>query len=60
MAEVRVDFRSAGLVAGDKLIFNIGGNKYLLNCVIHFGRPTLLVLWVGTHAEYDRINVKEL
>jgi mRNA interferase HigB len=60
MADVRRDFPSADLVGGDRLVFNIGGNKYRLVSLVHFGRPTLFLLWVGTHAEYDRINVKEL
>jgi len=60
MADVRRDFPSADLVGGEKLVFNIGGNKYRLVCLVHFGRPTLFVLWVGTHAEYDRINVRDL
>ena len=60
MADVRRDFPSADLVGGDRLIFNIGGNKYRLVCLVHFGRPTLFVLWVGTHSDYDRINVKDL
>ena len=60
MADVRRDFPTADLVDGDKLVFNIGGNKYLLVCLVHFGRPTLFELWVGTHSEYDRIVVKDL
>jgi len=60
MADVRQDFPSADFVGGDRLVFNIGGNKYRLVCLVHFGRPTLFVLWVGTHAEYDRINVRDL
>jgi mRNA interferase HigB len=60
LQDVRRDFGTVDLVGGDKLVFNIGGNKYRLVTLVHFGRPTLFVLWVGTHAEYDRIDVKKL
>jgi len=60
MSDVRTDFPAADLVDGDKLVFNIGGNKYRLVCLVDFGRPTLFVLWIGTHADYDRLNVKDL
>jgi mRNA interferase HigB len=60
MADVRRDFASADLVGGNKLVFNVGGNKYRLVCLISFGRPGLYVLWIGTHAEYDKLDVKQL
>ena len=55
LADVRNDYPSVDLV-GDKLIFNIKGNKYRLICKIEFGRPGLYIKWVGTHAEYDRLS----
>lgn len=45
---------------GDLLVFNIGGNKYRLVVLAVFGKDSIYILWVGTHAEYDRLNVKEL
>lgn len=63
LADVRVDYPKTDFVKannGDKLIFDIGGNKYRLVCRIEFGKPGLLILFVGTHAEYDRLTIKEL
>ena len=39
---------------GDKIVFNIGGNKYRLITVIHFNTGRLYVRHVLTHEEYDR------
>jgi mRNA interferase HigB len=43
-------------VGDNRVIFDLGGNKYRL--IVHvsyrFGRA--LVKFIGTHAEYDRIN----
>jgi mRNA interferase HigB len=36
-------------------IFDIGGNKFRLICMIDFQRQELSVRWVGTHAEYDKL-----
>ena len=63
LADVRRDYPSVDLVKGrkgDLLVFNIGGNDYRLICRIEFGEAPLFVLFVGTHAEYDRLNLKEL
>ena len=50
---ITVDF-----VGDNRVIFDLGGNKYRL--IVHvsyvFGR--VLVKFVGTHAEYDRIDPK--
>jgi len=51
MFGVSVDF-----VADNRVIFDIGGNKYRL--IVHVAYPykRVLVKFVGTHKEYDRIN----
>lgn len=43
-------------VADNRVIFDIGGNKFRL--IVHVSYPfrRVLVKFVGTHAEYDRIN----
>lgn len=50
--ELRETFRTADKV-GDKIVFNIGGNKYRLITVIHFNRGKVFVRDVLTHKEYD-------
>ena len=59
LADVRESYPSADLV-GDRLVFNIKGNKYRLVCRLRFGHPVMFVRWIGTHAEYDRIDVRDL
>ncbi len=51
--ELRAVFPSADKV-GDSIVFNIGGNKYRLICVVHFRRGKVYVRHVLTHAEYDK------
>lgn len=63
LADVRREYPATDLVKGrkgDLLVFNIGGNKYRLVVLIEFGNESLFILFVGTHAEHDRLNVREL
>lgn len=58
-ADVKKDFPSADMV-GNRAVFNIGGNKYRLVAVVNFESKYVLIKWVGTHAEYDRLSIEEL
>ena len=59
-AELKKTFNSADYVAGGKVVFDVGGNKYRLVGLIGFRTKRIFVLFVGTQAEYDRLNVTDL
>ena len=52
-SQLKETFRSADKV-GDKVVFNIGGNKYRLITVIHFKYGKVYIRHVLTHKEYDK------
>lgn len=52
-AEMKAVYRSADLV-GRRTVFNIGGNKYRLIARINYLTQRVFVLYILTHAEYDR------
>ena len=56
-ADVKAAYRSADVVAGNRVIFNIGGNKYRLVVKVAYRLQQLFVLFIGTHAEYMKIDV---
>ena len=58
-AEVKEQFRSASAV-GDRVVFNIAGNKYRLVTWINFEFRIIYVRFVGTHREYDEVDVKNV
>ncbi len=41
----------------NRVVFNIGGNKYRMICEYFFGfkKVHLYVTWIGTHAEYTKL-----
>ena len=59
--DVKALFGSTVDFVGDKrAIFDIGGNKYRLIMHIAYEYRRVLIKFVGTHAEYDRIDAEDV
>lgn len=59
-ADVTGRFPTASIVGADQVVFNIRGNRYRLVVRINYPYRVVYVRFVGTHAEYDRIDVREV
>jgi mRNA interferase HigB len=59
-AKVKAKYRSASIVGDNRVVFNIKGNDYRLVAKINYPYRTLYVRFVGTHDEYNAINVEEV
>ena len=59
-AKVKEKYRSASIIGGNRVIFNIKGNDYRLVVRINYPARIVYVRFVGTHAEYDAIDVEEV
>ena len=59
-AHVRNQYRSASIVGGDRVVFNIKGNRYRLVVWINYRKSAVYIKRFGTHAEYDRIDVEKV
>ena len=57
-SDIREQFGSADFVADNRVIFNIGGNNYRLVVHVAYRFRRVLIKFVGTHAEYDRIDAE--
>lgn len=55
---VKAHFASASIVGQNRVVFNIGGNKYRLVVEMQYRAGIAWVKFVGTHAQYDLINVE--
>lgn len=53
-------FNSVDSIGNQHYVFNIKGNDFRLIVVIKFTIRTVLIRFIGTHAEYDRIDAKNI
>ena len=51
-------YTSADILPGNRVVFNIKGNHYRLVVKIHYNTGRVYIRFVGTHAEYDRIDAE--
>ena len=54
--DIKNTYRHASFLRDNRAVFNVGGNHCRLVVHINFGYQIVYVKFVGTHAEYDRIN----
>jgi mRNA interferase HigB len=55
-ADIRAQFGSADFVGDNRVIFDIGGNKYRLVVRVSYRFGQVLIKFIGTHREYDKID----
>ncbi|MDD2384639.1 MAG: type II toxin-antitoxin system HigB family toxin [Sulfurospirillaceae bacterium] len=58
--EIKTHYQTASFLCENRVVFNIGGNKYRLIVKINYAYNTVYIRFVGTHAEYDKINAEEI
>ena len=59
-ADIKKLNSSASFLSDNRVVFNIKGNDYRLIVHIDYPRKIVRVKFIGTHAEYDKINAKEI
>jgi mRNA interferase HigB len=59
-ADVKAKYRSASILKGGRVVFNIAGNKYRLVVWIDYECAIVFIRFIGTHAEYDEIDAEEV
>ncbi len=56
--DIRNVYRTADFIADSRVIFNIGGNSYRLVVRVSYEYQRVMIKFVGTHAEYDKIDAE--
>jgi mRNA interferase HigB len=59
-AAVKRDYVNASILGDNRVCFNIGGNKYRLVVKINYAYGVIYIRFIGTHAEYDKVDVTEV
>jgi mRNA interferase HigB len=57
-ADVKASYAHASIVGADRVVFNIKGNAYRLVAAVDYRRATVFIKWLGTHKQYNAIDVR--
>ena len=57
-ADVTRLYANASIVGSDRVVFNIKGNSYRMVVAINYRRQIAFIKWIGSHADYDKIDVR--
>ncbi len=58
--ELKETFQSADYVGNNRVVFNIKGNDFRLVAIVIYVSKKLYIRWIGTHAEYSKLDVKNI
>ena len=56
LTDIRKSFSSADYVGNNRFVFNIKGNNYRIVVIVIFASQKVYIRFIGTHAEYDKID----
>ena len=58
--ELKSEYPNASILEDNRVCFNIKGNNYRLIVKINFHYQMMWIRFIGTHAEYDKINANKI
>lgn len=58
--ELKEKYKNASIINQKRVVFNIKGNDYRLIVDIEYKLKIVFIIWLGTHKEYDRIDVANI
>lgn len=59
-AVLKEQFRNASVLSDKRVVFNIKGNDFRLVVDIEFRLKIVFIVWLGTHQEYDKLDIKSI
>lgn len=59
-ADIKGVYRNARFLPNARVVFNIKGNDYRLIVAVHYNRGMMFIRFIGTHADYDRIDASTI
>jgi mRNA interferase HigB len=58
--DIKAHYRNASICGNNRVVFNVAGNKYRLVVEMQYRAGIVWVKFIGTHAQYDQINVENV
>ncbi len=56
--DLKKNYSSADYVGNYRVVFNIKGNDFRLIAIVIYISQKVYIRWIGTHAEYDKVDAK--
>ena len=56
---VKKEYPAASFLVDNRIVFNIKGNHYRLIVKVNYDYQMVWIRFIGTHAEYDKIDEKK-
>lgn len=60
MADAKRSYTTSSIVTTENILFNVRGNAYRPVVAVDFDRGIVWIKWIGTHRNYDKIDVTEV
>ncbi len=59
-SDIKKLYKTASFLGKSRVVFNISGNKYRLIVHIRYDLKIVFIKFIGTHADYDKINAETI
>ena len=56
--DLKTDYGNASILGNNRVVFNIKGNDYRLIVAVSYRAQIVLIKFIGTHAEYDKVDAE--
>lgn len=58
--DIKRQYAHASIVGNNRVVFNIKGNTFRLVVAVDYNFKIVFIRFIGTHAEYDKIDAKTI
>lgn len=58
--DIKIHYPSASILSHNHIVFNIKGNAYRLIVKLNYTYKIVWIRFIGTHAEYDKIDATHI
>lgn len=59
-SDVKKSYATASVLKDSRVVFNIKGNAYRLVAKFNYEKGWIFIRFIGTHAEYDKIDANKI
>ncbi len=58
--DVKQTYANVSIMKDSRIVFNIKGNSFRLVAKFNFGKQWVFIRFIGTHEQYDKIDVSTI